>query len=182
MTSDSSASSWTSANTANRDQGEIASVTNIHRTIPIVKCNIMYNTKIKNTLTNSRTLISLILLTIKWKLHCGSQKQKRKNKPITMFDFGPCDWLGLPLLTPTTQFSLDHKRRSRKQNQKKWKRSDSSDSDSVVLMTPLTTPIFDFHYVISYLMTPTTTPSLVKTSLKSSLVPVHFTRELLIAD
>ena len=28
---------------------------------------------------------------------------------------------------------------------RKWKRSDSSDSDSVELMTPLTTPIFDFH-------------------------------------
>ena len=66
---------------------------------------------------------------------------------MTMSDSGPCDWLGLPLLlpTPTTQFSLDHKRRSRKRNQKKWKRSDSSDSDSVELMTPLTTPIFDFH-------------------------------------
>ena len=52
-----------------------------------------------------------------------------------MFDSGPCDWLGLPLLlpTPTTQFSLDHKRRSRKRNRKKWKRSDSSDSDSVEL-------------------------------------------------
>ena len=28
---------------------------------------------------------------------------------------------------------------------RKWKRSDFSDSDSVALMTPLTTPIFDFH-------------------------------------
>ena len=66
-----------------------------------------------------------------------------------MFDSEPCDWLGLPLLLPTatTKFSLDHKRRSRigKRNRKKWKRSDSSDSDSVELMTPLTTPIFDFH-------------------------------------
>ena len=31
---------------------------------------------------------------------------------------------------------------------RKWKRSDSSDSDSVELMTPLTTPIFDFHLVL----------------------------------
>ena len=89
---------------------------------------------------------------------------------MIVFDSGPCDWLGLPLLlpTPTTQFSLDHKRRSRKWNRKKWKRSDPSDSDTVELMTPLTTPIFDFHWVISSLMTPTTTPtlSLVKTSLK----------------
>ena len=91
---------------------------------------------------------------------------------MTMFDSGLCDWLVLPLLlpTPTTQFSLDHKRRSRKLNRKKWKRSDSSNSDSVKLMTLLTTTIFDFHFVISSLMTPTTTPtptpSLVKTSLK----------------
>ena len=28
---------------------------------------------------------------------------------------------------------------------RKWNRSDSSDSDSVELMTPLGTPIFDFH-------------------------------------
>ena len=28
---------------------------------------------------------------------------------------------------------------------RKWKRSDSSDSDSAELMTPLSTPIFDFH-------------------------------------
>jgi len=31
---------------------------------------------------------------------------------------------------------------------KKWKRSNSSDFDSVKLLTPLTTPIFDFHKVI----------------------------------
>ena len=37
------------------------------------------------------------------------------------------------------------KRRSRKRDRKKWKRSDSSDSDSVELMTPLTTLIFHFH-------------------------------------
>ena len=88
---------------------------------------------------------------------------------MTVFDSGPCDWLGLPLLlpTPTTQFSLDHKRRSRKRIRKKWKRSDSSDPDSVELMTPLTTPLFDFHWVISSLITPIPipTPSLVKTSL-----------------
>ena len=40
-------------------------------------------------------------------------------------------------------------------------------------MTPFTTPIFDFHLVISPLTTPLTTPtptpSLVKTSLKKAL-------------
>ena len=57
-----------------------------------------------------------------------------------------------------------------------WKRSDSSDSDSVELMTPLTTPIFEFHSVIGSLTTPTTaptlTPSLVKTSLKCDILIV----------
>ena len=44
-----------------------------------------------------------------------SRQQEEKNKPMTMFNSGPCDWLVLPLLlpTPTTQFSLDHKQRSR---------------------------------------------------------------------
>ena len=64
-----------------------------------------------------------------------------------------CDWfillLLLLLLTPTIWFSLDHK-----QNVsdgvisgvgRKWKRTDSSDSDFVALTTPLTNPIFDFH-------------------------------------
>lgn len=48
-------------------------------------------------------------------------------------------------------------------------RSDSSESDSVALMTLLTTPVFDFHMVISGLTTPLTIPtpnSLKKTSLK----------------
>ena len=85
------------------------------------------------------------------------------------------DWLILPLLlpTPTIWFSLDHKRNVSdgvvSGVGRKWKRSDSSDSDSVALMTPLTTPSFDFHLVISALTTPLTiqtpTPSLVKTSL-----------------
>ena len=60
---------------------------------------------------------------------------------------------------------------------RKWKRSDSSDSDSVALRTPLTTPSFDFHKVLCALTTPLTIPTptptpssfkglwLVKTSL-----------------
>ena len=112
------------------------------------------------------TLLMAPSLAIKWKLHCRSRKQKRKNKPMTMFDSEPCDLLVLPLLlsTPTTQFSLGRKRRSCKPSRKKWKRS-----DSVQLMTPLTTPTFDFHWVIRPLTTPIPTPiptpSLVKTSL-----------------
>ena len=51
---------------------------------------------------------------------------------------------------------------------RKWKRSDSSDSDSVALMTLLTTLMFYFHTVINalttQLTTPTPTPSLEKTS------------------
>ena len=42
--------------------------------------------------------------------------------------------------------------------------SDSSDSDSVAIIIPLTTPNIDFHKVISALTTPT--PSLLKTTLK----------------
>ena len=69
------------------------------------------------------------------------------------------DWFILLLLLPipTIWFSLDH----RELSLKKWKRSNSSHSDSGALMTPLTTPIFDFHQVISALTTPTPTPSLV---------------------
>ena len=75
---------------------------------------------------------------------------------MTVFDSEPCDWLGLPLLlaTPTMQFSLDRKGRSHKQNQ-------CSASDSVGL-------IFTRSYRFTLLITtPTTTPSLVKTSYVS---------------
>ena len=70
-------------------------------------------------------------------------------------------------------FSLDHKRkvsdRACKWSLKKWEHSDSSDSDSIALLTPLMTPIFYFHKVISALMAPLTTPTLsvLKASLKS---------------
>ena len=81
----------------------------------------------------------------------GVGSRSGRTKPITKRGNVHCDWFILPLLlpTPTIWFSLDHK-----QNVsdgvvsgvgRKWKRSDSSDSDSVALMTPLTTPIFDFH-------------------------------------
>ena len=60
-----------------------------------------------------------------------------------------CDWFILPLLlpTPTIWFSLDRKRRNLIITGvgRKWKRFDSSDSDSVALMTLLTTLLFDFH-------------------------------------
>jgi len=39
--------------------------------------------------------------------------------------------------TTWTKFSLGHKRWSRKRNRKKWEHSDSSDPDSVELITPL---------------------------------------------
>jgi len=50
----------------------------------------------------SRTPILLMILplTILWKLHCRSRNQKLKNKPITMINSGPCDWLLFS--TPTT--------------------------------------------------------------------------------
>ena len=44
-----------------------------------------------------------------------------------------------------------------------------------IILTPLTTPILDFHRVISTLMTPT--PSLVKTSLMRD--SIHHFRKVL---
>lgn len=79
-----------------------------------------------------------------------------------------CVWFILSLLlqTPTIWLSLD---RIKSGIGRRWKRSDSSDSDSVKLMTLLTTQFFDFHKVIGTLTTPLTistpTPSLVKTFL-----------------
>ena len=80
-----------------------------------------------------------------------SQAEAEELNPITKPFNEHCDWLILPLLLPTLTiwFSLDHKRNVSdgvvSGVGRKWKRSDSSDSDSVALMTPLTTPIFDFH-------------------------------------
>ena len=87
----------------------------------------------------------------------GVVSRSRRTKPITKRGNVHSDWLILPLLlpTPTIWFSLDHKRNVSdgvvSGVGRKWKRSDSSDSDYVALMTPLTTPIFDFHQVISAL-------------------------------
>ena len=53
---------------------------------------------------------------------------------------------------------------------RKWKRSDSSDSDSVALMTLLTTLIFYFHKVINALTTPLTTPTPTPSHVKTSRV------------
>ena len=61
-----------------------------------------------------------------------------------------CDWIILPLLLLTVWFSLDHKQNISdgvlKWSWKKFKRFDYSDSDSIALMTLLTTfTIFYFH-------------------------------------
>ena len=93
-------------------------------------------------------------LMIQWKLGCRSRKQKRKNQPIAKSGIEHCHWFILPLLlaTPTMQFSLDRKQRRHQKNQ-------CSASDSVGL-------IFTRSYRSTLLITtPTTTPSLVKTSL-----------------
>ena len=81
----------------------------------------------------------------------GVRSRSRRTKPITKHGNVHSDWLILPFLlpTPTIWFSPDHKRnvsnRVVSRVGREWKHSDSSDSDSVALMTPLTTPIFDFH-------------------------------------
>ena len=75
------------------------------------------------------------------------------EEPNQSQSMGTCILLGLSfrllLPTPTIWFSLDHKRNVSdgvvSGLGRKWKHSDSSDPDSVALMTPLTTPIFDFH-------------------------------------
>ena len=83
--------------------------------------------------------------------HQPRSQSRRRTKPITKRGIVHSDWLILPLLLPTATiwFSLDHKRNVSdgvvSGVGRKWKRSDSSDSDSVALVTPLTTPIFDFH-------------------------------------
>ena len=103
-------------------------------------------------------LFTTLSLMIQWKLGCQSRKQKRKNQTIARPGVEHCQWFILPLLlaTPTMQFSLDRKRQSHKQNQ-------CSASDSVGL-------IFTRSYRSALLITTlTTTPLLVKTSLKGAL-------------
>ena len=100
------------------------------------------------------------LVMIQWKLGCRCRKQKQKNQPIKRPGIEHCHWFILPLLLaiPTMQFSLDCKRRSHKQNQ-------CSASDSVGLIFTRS-----WWYRSTLLITtPTTTPSLVKTSLKDSV-------------
>ena len=87
-----------------------------------------------------------------------------------MLNSEPCDWLVLPLLLPIPIicFHWIISNGVISGIGRKWKRSDSSDSDSIELMTPppLMTRFFDFQLVISALTTPTLTLSQVKTSLK----------------
>ena len=84
----------------------------------------------------------------------SESEAERKNQPIAKSGIEQCHWFILPLLlaTRTMQFSLDRKQRRHRQNQ-------CSASDSVDL-------IFTRSYRSTLLITtPTTTPSLVKTSL-----------------
>ena len=99
--------------------------------------------------------------TIKWNWFVGVGSRSGRTKPITKRWNLHFDWfilVSLLLPTPTIWFSPDHKWDVSDGVVtgvgKKWKRSDSSDSDSVALMTPLTTPIFDFPEVIRALTTP----------------------------
>ena len=95
-------------------------------------------------------------LMIQRKLVCRSRKQKRKNQPNAKRGIKYCHWFILLLLlaTPRMQFSLDRKQQRHKQNH-------CSASDSVSL-------IFTGSYCSTLLITTlTTTPLLVKTSLKT---------------
>ena len=108
----------------------------------------------------SRTVILLITpsLMMKWKQLCRNRKQKR-NKPMTMFYSGSCDWL---VPSPTTQF---------------WIISNGvvngieRNGNVLILPTPIPSSLWlrlRLWLQLS-LMTPTTTatptPSQVKTSL-----------------
>ena len=77
--------------------------------------------------------------TINWKLQQVIEVSSRsgRTKPLTKHESMHCEWFFLPLLlpTPTIWFSLDHKGNVS---------DDSSDSDSVALIAPLTTPIHKF--------------------------------------
>ena len=82
----------------------------------------------------------------------GCRSRKQEKQPITRPGIEHCDWCILPFATPTMQFSLDRKRRSRKRNQ-------CSASNSVGLIFTRSC------YSTLLITTPTMTPSLVKTSL-----------------
>ena len=64
-----------------------------------------------------------------------------------MLDSEPCDWLVLPLLLPTPIIGFHWIISDGVISGigRKWKHSDSSNFNSVELMTPLMTPFFDFH-------------------------------------
>ena len=92
---------------------------------------------------------------IQCKLGCRSLKQKRKNPPIARPRVVHCHWFILPLLLVTPSL-IDRKRWSHKQNH-------CSASDSVGLTFTRSSRS------TLLILTLTTTPSLVKTSLKEIL-------------
>ena len=95
------------------------------------------------------------LHSIQWKLDCRSRKQKQRNQPITRPEVIPCHWFTLTLLlqTLTIQFSPDHKRQSHK-----WNLYSASE--------PLGLIFTGSYHSTLLIMTPNTTMSLLKTSLK----------------
>ena len=80
-----------------------------------------------------------------------SESEAEAEEPNQKQSVGTCIVIGLSFrfCFRLRQFLLDHKRKVSdgvvSGVGRKWKRSDSSDSDSVALMTLLTTAIFDFH-------------------------------------
>ena len=79
----------------------------------------------------------------------GVGSRSRRTKPITKSGNMHCDCFILPFLLLTIWFSLNYKQNISdgvlKWSWKKFKCFDYTDSDSVALMTLLTTPIFYFH-------------------------------------
>ena len=105
------------------------------------KCRVIYSSENHMVLKEkcSDMLLATQLVMTQGELNCRSCKQK------TVLE-GPgnwhCDWLIVPLLlaTSTILFSWIVSIRVIGRIARKWNCSDSSDSDSVKLMTPLITP------------------------------------------
>ena len=116
----------------------------------------------RRTLRSSENSVLIALttmsFTIKWKLGRRSRKQKRNNYETNHTKRRNVPWDGFilpPLLpTPTIWFSLDRISGVGR----KRKRSDSSNSHSIALITLFKTPIFYLHCVISALTTPAFRP------------------------
>ena len=123
-----------------------------------------------------------LLLMMSCKLNCRSQKQKWSNQRQCLI---PGLVIGLffrfffRLWKSSFHWNIVNRVINR-MGRNETECLDSSDSNSVGLLTPFMTLIFDFDWVINTLMTPTTTLTLTPLDYKQSLFflsPSNKTRE-----